>query len=87
MGKYYRIRATSMGTYYSYVDSDNHPHIFDEDGNPDGYKIDAPTFDFYDQTWDYGVQPVDEDWEFTDYDEISRDEYVNAITKEEKSGW
>tara|TARA_R110002020_G_scaffold139258_1_gene310051 strand:+ start:1200 stop:1430 length:231 start_codon:yes stop_codon:yes gene_type:complete len=76
-----------MGTYYSYVDSDNHPHIFDEDGNPDGYKIDAPTFDFYDQTWDYGVQPVDEDWEFTDYDEISRDEYVNAITKEEKSGW
>jgi hypothetical protein len=76
-----------MATYYSYIDSDNHPHIFDEDGNPDGYEIDAPTFDFYDQTWDYGVQPVDEDWEFTDYDEISRDEYVNAITKEEKSGW
>ena len=35
-------------------------------------------------TWDYGVEPVNEDWEFTDYEVVSREEYVNAITKEEK---
>ncbi len=85
MGKYYRIRATSMATFYSYIDSDNYPHIFDQNGNPNGYDIHAPEFDLFDQTWDYGVEPVDEDWEFTDYDEISRAEYVNANTKEEYS--
>ena len=31
-----------------------------------------------------GIEPVEEDWEFTNYDEISREEYVNAVTKEEK---
>ena len=51
---------------------------------PDGYDIHAPVFDLYDHTWDYGVSPTSEDWVFTDYDEISIDEFVNAITKEEK---
>ena len=41
-------------------------------------------FDLYDHTFEYGVQPVEEDWKFTDYDEISREEYVNAVTKDEK---
>ena len=84
MGKYYRIRATSMSEYYSFVNSDDYPHIFDKEGNPDGYDIHAPVFDLYDHTWNYGVSPTSEDWVFTDYDEISIDEYVNAITKEEK---
>ena len=73
-----------MATFYSFVDSDKYPHIFDWQGNPDGYDINAPTFAFFDQTWNYGVEPVEEDWAFTDYDEISREEYVNAVTKDEK---
>ncbi len=73
-----------MATFYSFVDSEKFPHIFDEEGNPDGYDINAPVFDLYDHTFEYGVQPVDEDWEFTDYEEISREEYVNGVTKEER---
>tara|TARA_R110002020_G_scaffold34221_1_gene104325 strand:+ start:140 stop:400 length:261 start_codon:yes stop_codon:yes gene_type:complete len=83
MSKYYRIRATSMSTFYSFVDSEKFPHIFDEEGNPDGYDIHAPVFDLYDHTFEYGILPVEEDWEFTDYEEISREEYVNSVTKEE----
>ena len=50
-------------------------------------KIQCTDFDLFDMTWDYGVDSVHEDWEFTDYEVVSREEYVNAITKEEKSGW
>ena len=39
MGKYYRVRATSLATYYSYIDSEEFPHIFDEEGNPKGYQM------------------------------------------------
>tara|TARA_B100000959_G_C14689421_1_gene504048 strand:+ start:272 stop:592 length:321 start_codon:yes stop_codon:yes gene_type:complete len=106
MSKYYRIRATSMATYYSYIDSDNYPDVFDEEGNPKGYqmymdgsieKIQDSDFDLFDRTWDYGVDSVNEDWEFTDYEVINKEQYVNARTKEEnefistfnieKSGW
>ena len=84
MSKYYRIRATSMEVYYSYVNSDDYPYIFDAKGNPKEYDIHAPEFDLFDKTWNYGIEPVDKDWEFTDYEVVSKEEYVNAITKEEK---
>ena len=47
-------------------------------------KIQDSDFDLFDLTWDYGVDSVHEDWEFTDYEVVSKEEYVNAITKEEK---
>ena len=84
MGKKYKIRATSLVTYYSYVDSDHYPDIFDEEGNPKGYqmymdgsveKVQDSDFDLFDKTWDYGIDPVNEDWEFTDYEVISDTEY------------
>lgn len=84
MGKHYRIRATSMETYYSYVDSDDFPHVFDEEGNPKEFDIHAPEFDLFDKTFNYGIEPTEKDWVFTDYEEVSRSEYVNSITKEEE---
>ena len=93
MGKYYRVRATSLATYYSYIDSEEFPHIFDEEGNPKGYqmymdgsieKVQNSDFDLFDLTWDYGVDSVHEDWEFTDYEVVSREQYVNATTNEEE---
>ena len=86
MSKYYRIRATSMATYYSYIDSEQFPDIFDEEGNPKGYpmymdgsieKVQCTDFDLIDKTWDYGVDSVHEDWDFTDYEVISESEYYN----------
>ena len=38
-------------------------------------------FDNYKNAYE---RAVPDDWEFTDYDEISRAECVNAVTKEEK---
>ena len=87
MSKYYRIRATSLAVYYSYINSDDFPHIFDKDGNPKEYDIHAPEFDLFDQTWDYGVEPIDEDWEFTDYEELTKIEYTNLINAREESRW
>jgi|TARA_R110000824_G_scaffold156873_6_gene330110 hypothetical protein len=93
MSKYYRIRATSLSVYYAHINSDNYPDVFDEEGKPletnliDDYKGEykiIPDFDLYHATFPYGIEPVEEDWEFTDYDEISREECVNAVTKEEK---
>ena len=91
MTKYYRIRATSMETYYGYINSDDHPDIFDKDGIPiDQNVLDSEgnlcyiDFDMYDCTFPYGVDYVEKDWEFTDYDEINKEDYVNAITKEER---
>ena len=81
MEKYYRIRATSFLTYYSYVDSRNYPDLFDAEGNPKKYELGE--FELANQTFNYGMSPSEEDFEFSDYDEISREEYVNGVTKDE----
>ena len=82
MSKYYRIRATNMEVYYSYIKSDDLPHVFDEEGFPKEYDIHAPDFDLYDQTWDYGVKPIATDWEFSDYDEVTEKEYNDGCTEQ-----
>ena len=67
--------------------------ILPKEGNPKGYemymdgsieKVQNSDFDLFDLTWDYGVDSVHEDWEFTDYEVVSREQYVNATTKEEE---
>ena len=72
-GKKYRIRATSFETYYSYVNSEDYPHLFDEEGNPTEYELGE--FELSHQTFNYGMEPDDKDFEFSDYDEISDAEY------------
>ena len=91
--KYYRIRATSLSVYYAHINSDDHPDVFDEEGKPletnliDNYKGEykiIPDFDLYNETFPYGIEPVSSDWEFTDYEEISKQEYVNGVIDEDK---
>ena len=94
MGKKYKIRATSMVVYYGYIDSDNHPEYFDENGDPktpyeidkDGLvnRVNNPDFDLYDRTFDYGVKPIAEDWEFTDYEQVSEQDYISGTKEQEK---
>ena len=81
MSKYYRLRATSMETYYGFIDSEDHLDVFDDEGNP--IESNPDDFDLYHSTFPYGIQPVEKDWEFTNYDEISREEYVNGYTHQE----
>lgn len=107
MTTYYRIRATSMATFYGYVKSDDLPHIFDEEGNfKDGYtiydevtgtvppttregrptslKVQDPDFDLYDRSFPYGIKPVHEDFEFTDYNQVSEEEYISGTKEQER---
>ena len=91
--KYYRIRATSLSVYYAHINSEDNPDVFDKEGKPletnliDNYKGEykiIPDFDLYHATFPYGTEPVSSDWEFTDYEEISKQEYVNGVIDEDK---
>ena len=93
MTTYYRIRATSMSVFHGYVSSDDLPHIFDEDGNFKGEytiykdgeeKVQNPDFDLYDQSFPYGIKPVNEDFEFTDYYKISEEEFASGTAEQER---
>ena len=117
MIKYYRIRATSMATFYGYVKSDDLPHIFNKAGDFKGdytiydeatgvvpttrlkgfphssvpsttregrvtnLKVQDPDFDLYDQSFPYGIKPVHEDFEFTDYNQVSEEEYNDGCAE------
>ena len=82
----YRIRATCLEVYYSDIDSNDYPEYFDEEGNPkapyelakDGLVtiINNPDYDLYDRTFNYGIQPVDADWQFTDF---TKEEETNKL--------
>ena len=99
-GKKYRIRETSFVTYYSYIDTDDYPRIFNENGETYGvtlhdcdsiqsvvehehFDVNYPDFELFDQTFDYGIEPYDTDWDFTDYEEISEYEYEMLLGVEE----
>ena len=79
----YRIRATSLSVYYSDVDSDDYPDLFDEEGNPktpyylqgDGLLqvIGNPDDDLFDRTFNYGVEPDSEDWVWTDFTKVKEE--------------
>jgi|TARA_R100001594_G_scaffold3456_3_gene12964 hypothetical protein len=71
MSKYYKKEATSFITLYAYVDSDDYPEIFDEDGE----IIDEDAFHDLDSD-DLDYHESYRDWEDREYEfeEVTEEE-------------